>query len=79
MAGILSQMFQQKHQQAQPSSPLDQLRQIQQAGPSNAIFNQMYQNNPNFKQFADKVRNMSPEQAFQQYGLDFNKFKGFKW
>ena len=43
------------------------------------MFNQMYQNNPNFRQFANQVRDMTPEQAFKQYGLDFDQFKGLKW
>lgn len=58
---------------------LDQLHQIRQTGPSNVIFNQMYQNNPQFKQFADSMRGKTPEQAFQERGLDFNQFKNFKW
>lgn len=60
-------------------TPMQMLQQIRQQGSSNVLFNQMYQNNPNFKQFADQVRNMSPEQAFQQYGLDFSQFRNLKW
>lgn len=48
-------------------------------GPSEAVFNSMYQSNPNFRQFADQVRNKTPEQAFSQYGLDFNQFRNFRW
>ena len=61
------------------NSLLDQLHQIRQTGPSNVIFNQMYQNNPQFKQFADSMRGKTPEQAFKERGLDFNQFKNFKW
>lgn len=58
---------------------LDQLSQIRQAGPSNLIFNQMYQNNPQFRQFADSMRGKTPDQAFRENGLDFNQFKNYKW
>lgn len=58
---------------------LDQLTQIRQAGPSNAVFNQMYQTNPQFRQFADSMRGKTPDQAFRENGLDFNQFKNYKW
>ena len=58
---------------------LDQLSQIRQAGPSNVIFNQMYQNNTQFKQFADSMRGKTPDQAFRENGLDFNQFQNYKW
>lgn len=48
-------------------------------GPSEAVFNAMYNNNPNFRQFADTVRNKTPEQAFREHGLDFNQFRNQKW
>lgn len=78
MANILSQMFQQKQQQT-PSNPLTALDQIRQQGPSNVVFNQMYQNNPKFRQFADSMRSKTPDQAFKENGLDFNQFKNYKW
>ena len=58
---------------------LDQLSQIRKAGPSNVIFNQMYQSNPQFKQFADSMQGKTPDQAFRENGLDFNQFKKYKW
>lgn len=58
---------------------LDQLNQIRSAGPSNVIFNQMYQNNPQFRQFADNMKGKTPEQAFRENGLNFNQFKNLKW
>lgn len=61
------------------NTPLVQLQQIRQQGPSNVLFNQMYQSNPQFKQFADSMRGKTPEQAFQENGLDFNRFKNLKW
>lgn len=43
------------------------------------MFNQMYQNNPQFRQFADSMRGKTPEQAFKENGLNFNQFKNMKW
>ena len=74
---VLSRQFQQRKQQ--PLSPLQQLNQIRQQGSSNAIFNQMYQNNPQFRQFADSMRGKTPEQAFRENGLNFEQFKNYKW
>lgn len=59
--------------------PLGQLAQIRRQGPSNVLFNQMYQSNPQFKQFADSMQGKTPQQAFQEHGLDFNQFKNLKW
>ena len=61
------------------NSALSQINQIRQQGPSNVIFNQMYQNNPQFRQFADSMRGKTPDQAFRENGLDFNQFKNYKW
>ena len=40
------------------------------------MFNQMYQTNPQFRDFANSVKGKTPEQAFQEKGFDFNSFKG---
>jgi hypothetical protein len=73
-------MFQQHQQPRQAQlNPIEQLAQIRQQGSSNFIFNQMYQNNPQFKQFANSMRGKTPEQAFKENGLDFNQFKNYKW
>ena len=69
----------QNNPQPKGNSILDQLNQIRQAGPSNMVFNQMYQNNPQFRQFADSMRGKTPEQAFRESGLDFSQFKNMKW
>lgn len=61
------------------NSALSQINQIRQQGPSNVIFNQMYNTNPQFKQFADSMRGKTPEQAFREKGLDFNQFRQFRW
>lgn len=39
------------------------------------VFDQLYQNNPQFRDFANSMKNKTPEEAFQQYGFDFNSFK----
>ncbi len=41
----------------------------------NMIFNRMYQNNPKFRQFADSMQGKTPEQAFQEHGLDYSQFQ----
>ena len=69
----------QNNPQPKGNSILDQLSQIRQAGPSNMVFNQMYRNNLQFRQFADSMRGKTPEQAFRESGLDFSQFKNMKW
>ena len=39
------------------------------------IFNKMYQSNPQFRQFADSMRGKTPEQAFQEQGLDYSQYQ----
>ena len=70
-------LFQQNNQQG--NNPLEILNQMKSMGSSSSIFNQMYQNNPQFRQFADSMKGKTPEQAFSEYGLDFNQFKHMKW
>lgn len=48
-------------------------------GSSNAVFNQMYSTNPNFRAFANSMRGKSPEQAFRENGLDFSAFRDYRW
>lgn len=53
--------------------------QMNQGGPGNLIqrmiFNRMYQSNPQFRQFADSMQGKTPEQAFQEQGLDYSQFQ----
>jgi len=48
-------------------------------GPMNVmqrmIFNKLYNSNPQFRQFADSMQGKTPEQAFQEQGLDYNQFQ----
>ena len=39
------------------------------------IFNKLYNSNPQFRAFADQMRDKTPEQAFQEQGLDYNQFQ----
>ena len=47
-------------------------------GPTNImqqmIFDRLYNTNPQFRQFADSMRDKTPEQAFQENGLDYSQF-----
>lgn len=63
----------------QNNAPLVQLQQLRKQGPSNILFNKLYNSNPQFKQFADSMRGKTPEQAFRENGLDFNRFNNLKW
>lgn len=39
------------------------------------IFNKLYNSNPQFRQFADSMQGKTPEQAFQEQGLDYNQYR----
>ena len=39
------------------------------------IFNKLYQSNQQFKSFADSMQGKTPEQAFQECGLDYSQFQ----
>lgn len=56
---------------------IDAIQKIKNAAQGNpqAFFNSMMQNNPRFRQFAESMQGKTPEEAFQQYGLDFNEVK----
>ena len=57
-----------------PTNAINQLRAI---GNPQQAFNQLYRTNPQFRQFADSMRGKTPEQAFRENGLDFNRFRNF--
>ena len=69
----------QNNPQQQNNSLLNRIQQLKSQGPSNILFNQMYQNNPQFRQFADSMNGKTPEQAFRENGLDFNQFRNMRW
>lgn len=62
-----------------PQGPMGQPSPQMQGGQGNflerMLFNKMYQGNPQFRAFADSVRGMTPEQAYQQQGLDYNQYR----
>ena len=39
------------------------------------IFNKLYQSNPDFRKLADSVQGETPEQAFQERGLDYSQYQ----
>lgn len=45
-------------------------------GNPQAVYDQMYQSDPQFRSFADSMRGKTPEQAFRDYGLDFAQLQG---
>lgn len=65
--------------QPQGNQVLNTLNQVRQSGPSNIIFNKLYNSNPQFKQFADGVKGKTPDQAFREHGLDFGQFANYRW
>lgn len=54
---------------------LDAVRQVRSMGNPDAAYAQLYQTNPQFRQFADSMRGKTPEQAFRENGLDFGQFR----
>lgn len=50
---------------------------VKQMGNPQTAFSNLYQSNPQFRQFADSMRGKTPEQAFRENGLDFNQFRNF--
>lgn len=61
-----------------PNPFTEQLKRLK-SKPSEVLFNEMYNGNPDFRRFADTVRGKNPEEAFSQYGLDFNQFRNQRW
>lgn len=42
-------------------------------GNPNTVINQMMNNNPQFRQFINENRGLSPDQIAQKYGVDMNQ------
>ena len=78
-------LFRQNQPKNNSNPLLSMLNQLKTIGPSQMVFNKMYQDNPkladgrSFRDVCNQVRNMTPEQAFSQYGLDFNQYRNLKW
>ena len=45
-------------------------------GNPQALFNNMMQSNPQFRQFAQSMQGKTPEQAFKEFGLDYDEVRG---
>ena len=58
------------------NSIIDAVNQVRALGNPQTAYVQLYQTNPQFRQFADSMRGKTPEQAFRENGLDFNQFRG---
>lgn len=67
MAGNVATPNSMPIQTNQPQGPSGMLQSL--------IFNSLYQRNPQFRQFADSMRGKTPEQAFQEQGLDYNQYR----
>lgn len=46
-------------------------------GNPQALYQHLYQTNPQFRTFADSVSGKTPEQAFEENGIDFAQIKRF--
>ena len=44
-------------------------------GGADALFNQMYKSNPQFRDFANSMRGKDPRDAFKERGLDYDKVR----
>lgn len=45
-------------------------------GNPKAMFDQMYESNPQFRDFANSMKGKPIEQAYQENGFDYDQFKG---
>lgn len=45
-------------------------------GNPEALFQRMMQTNPQFRTFAESMKGKTPEQAFKEYGLDYDQIRG---
>lgn len=61
--------------QRRGSSVIDAVNQLRALGNPNQAYAQLYQSNPQFRQFADSMRGKTPEEAFRENGLDFGQFR----
>lgn len=45
-------------------------------GNPQALYNNMYQSSPKFRRFADSMQGKTPQQAFQEHGLNYEQMRG---
>lgn len=53
------------------------LMNMMKSGNPNAIYNQMMQTNPQFRQFIEDNKDKTPEQIAQENGIDMNLLRQF--
>lgn len=58
------------------NSILQAVSQLMAIGDPNQAYAQLYQSNPQFRQFADSMKGKTPQQAFQEHGLDYEQVRG---
>lgn len=46
-------------------------------GNPQALYSHLYQNNPQFRTFADSMQGKTPEQAFRENGIDYGQVRDF--
>lgn len=63
-------------QQPQGNSILQAIGQLRALGNPNQAYAQLYQSDPQFRQFADSMKGKTPQQAFQEHGLDYEQVRG---
>lgn len=51
------------------------LMKVLQSGNPERVFQQMMQNNPQFRQFVEQNKGKTPEQVARENGIDLNQFK----
>lgn len=75
-------MDQFSNQPSQPQVPMhelsDKLNKIKSlaGGDASGFISYMSQTNPQFAEFANRLRGKTPEQAFAEFGLDYSQFRG---
>lgn len=57
---------------------MNAVQQLRALGDPNQAYAQLYQSNPQFRQFADSMRGKTPEQAFRENGLNYEDFRNFR-
>lgn len=79
-----SSLFPSQQNAPQPQQPqsnnifnaINQVKNMMNGDPQTVV-NNMLNSNPKFRQFAQSMQGKTPEQAFKEFGLDFNQIRGF--
>ena len=68
-----------QHQNRNNTSFQDLARQAMALGPSDLAAQKLYDTNPKFRELADSIKGLTPEQACSIYGANFNSMLPFRW